>query len=284
MLSGVHVLLTYRCTHECDHCFVHASPRARGTFTLRDVEEVLAQAAATGTVEWIWFEGGEPFLYFPLLLRAVESARERGFSTGVVTNAYFAETAEDAALWLEPLARAGLTELAVSDDDFHHDARGESPAARARRAAERLGIPVGSISIPRPGEGEGVRFRGRAADTLVDGLPRRPAREFTTCPDEDLRHPARVHVDPSLAVHLCQGLLMGNLRDVPLGRLLAEWRPEEHPVVGPLLRGGPAELARAHGFDASEGYVSACHLCYRVRDALRGRYPAALGPPSVYGR
>ena len=178
-------------------------------------------------------------------------------------------------------------ELAISDDRFHHGEHGESPALRARRAAERLGISAGAIAIPHPDEGDGVRFRGRAADTLVGtlagGLPRRPAGEFTECPDEDLRDPDRVHVDAHLNVHLCQGLLMGNLREVPLARLLAEWQPDAHPVVGPLLRGGPAELARAHGFDTGPGFVSACHLCYRVRDALRDRYPSSLGPASVYG-
>ena len=283
MLRGVHVLLTYRCTHECDHCFVYSSPRARGTFTLAALQEVVAQAAAVGGVEEFWFEGGEPFLYYPLLLQGLREARDAGFSTGVVTNAYFAETEEDAALWLAPLAELGVGSLALSDDAFHHGAQGESPAARARRAAERLGIPVGSIAIPHPDEGEGVRFRGRAADTLVEGLARRPARTFPECPDEDLRDPDRVHVDAHGNVHLCQGLLLGNLRVVPLARLLSEWDPDADPVVGPLLRGGPAELARVHGFDTGAGYVSACHLCYRVRHALRERYPSSLGPPSVYG-
>ena len=29
-LTGVHFLLSYQCTHECDHCFVWAGPRAGG--------------------------------------------------------------------------------------------------------------------------------------------------------------------------------------------------------------------------------------------------------------
>jgi hypothetical protein len=29
-LTGVHFLLSYQYTHECDHCFVWASPRAGG--------------------------------------------------------------------------------------------------------------------------------------------------------------------------------------------------------------------------------------------------------------
>jgi MoaA/NifB/PqqE/SkfB family radical SAM enzyme len=37
-LTGLHVLLTYRCTFECDHCFVWGSPNQAGTFTLADIE------------------------------------------------------------------------------------------------------------------------------------------------------------------------------------------------------------------------------------------------------
>lgn len=34
MLTGIHILLTYTCTRECDHCFLHCGPKQEGTFTL----------------------------------------------------------------------------------------------------------------------------------------------------------------------------------------------------------------------------------------------------------
>ncbi|MEE8454673.1 MAG: hypothetical protein V3R90_07960, partial [Limibaculum sp.] len=60
MLSQIHILLTYRCTFECDHCFLYCGPRAEGTFTRAQIAEVLEQAEELGTIEWIYFEGGEP--------------------------------------------------------------------------------------------------------------------------------------------------------------------------------------------------------------------------------
>ena len=45
-LTGIHFLLTYACTYECDHCFVHSSPFATGTMTLGQVRDVLDQAVA----------------------------------------------------------------------------------------------------------------------------------------------------------------------------------------------------------------------------------------------
>jgi MoaA/NifB/PqqE/SkfB family radical SAM enzyme len=284
MLTGVHILLTYQCTHECDHCFVYSSPRATGTFTIARIRDLLDQAKRTGSVAWIYFEGGEPFLFYALMVRGLKEASERGFRTGVVTNAYWAKSVEDAEVCLQPLKELGVEDLVLSDDAFHHASESDNPARRAKEAAGRLSLPVGTICIPQPEEAEGVRFRGRAADKLTEGRVTHPAREFTECPDEDLRDPGRVHVDAFGDVHLCQGLLMGNVWETPLPELLKAYDPDRHPIAGPLLRGGPARLAEKLGIDREEPFVSACHLCYRARESVRGRFPRHLGPGQVYGR
>jgi hypothetical protein len=284
MLTGLHFVLSYRCTHQCDHCFVHSGPGAPGTFTLDQLRRALAEAVRIGTVERVYYEGGEPFLYYPLLLEGLRAARASGFEVGVVTNAYWAETEEDAEIWLRPLAEIGVADLSVSDDALHHGEGDESPARRALRAAERLGIPGMAICTPAPEQGAGVRFRGRAADKLTSGLPLRSWREFVECPDEDFADPGRVHLDAYGNVHLCQGILMGNMWRTPLSELVSAYDPHEHPVVGPLHRGGPAALAIEHGLEPEPEYVSACHLCYRIRERLLDRFPDELGPSQVYGR
>ncbi len=95
-ISGLHVLLTYRCTFECDHCFVWGSPRQTGVLRLEQITQILAQARDAG-VQWIYFEGGEPFLYYAILVRGVHLAADMGFSVGVVSNAYWAVSVADAA-------------------------------------------------------------------------------------------------------------------------------------------------------------------------------------------
>ena len=87
MLQGLHFLLTYRCTHRCDHCFLRCGPEARGTFTLEQVRRALDQGVLLGTVERVYFEGGEPFLYAPLLVEGIRLARGQGLEVGVVTGA-----------------------------------------------------------------------------------------------------------------------------------------------------------------------------------------------------
>jgi hypothetical protein len=171
-----------------------------------------------------------------------------------------------------------------------------TPAKIASRAAKALGFHAGTICIenPRPSDSPedkgdpliagGAVVRGRAADTLVEGLPRYPPSRFTECPFEDLRDPKRVHLDPFGHLHLCQGLSMGNIWKTPLGTVLEDWKPESHPVVGPLLSGGPAALAREHDVDPEpSGYVDACHLCYLARKSLMETFPDILVPPQVYG-
>ena len=76
-LSGLHILLTYQCTFECDHCFVWGSPWQKGTLTLAQVEVILKQAREAGA-DWIYFEGGEPFLYYAVMVRGVNRAAQMG--------------------------------------------------------------------------------------------------------------------------------------------------------------------------------------------------------------
>ncbi|MEW5701818.1 MAG: hypothetical protein AB1792_06275 [Candidatus Zixiibacteriota bacterium] len=297
MINGVHFLLTYSCTSECDHCFLHCRPDAPGTFTVGRLEEALHQVEKVGTVEWVYFEGGEPFLFYPLMLHGIRRARDLGFRAGVVTNCYWSNSEADARLWLEPLRELDLADLSVSDDDLHHGDEGHDRVRGVVTAANELGIPVSTICIERvrpeqkarhgaqgaPVTGGSVMYRGRAVEKLTDGLPRMKWEHLDKCPHEELENPERVHIDPYGHVHLCQGLSMGNIWEKPLASLIAGYDPRSHPICGPLLRGGPAELVRTYGLDHQDGYVDECHQCYEARRALLGRLPQWLAPPQVYG-
>ncbi len=52
-LTGVHLLLSYQCTHECDHCFVWAGPRAGSTMRLETLLLILDQAQEGGPDELV---------------------------------------------------------------------------------------------------------------------------------------------------------------------------------------------------------------------------------------
>jgi len=244
-------------------------------------------------VEWIYFEGGEPFLYHALLRYGVRRAADMGFKVGIVSNAYWATTPEDAEEGLRDFA--GLVDdLSVSCDRFHGDDEQVRHVRYVEGAARALGIPFGKIEIAgeeraeravgQLPEGEsGVMYRGRAAVKLAPAAPKRPASEMRECPYEDLREPGRVHLDPFGNLHVCQGIVMGNLFRSPLREICEAWDPDAHPITGPLIAGGPVELARRHGIPTVSGYADACHLCYETRAALRSGFPEELGPPQMYG-
>jgi organic radical activating enzyme len=292
-LEGIHILLTYQCTFECDHCFVWGSPWQTGTLTLEQIKIILDQAKEAG-VSSIYFEGGEPFLYYALLLRGVELAYELGFSVGVVSNGYWAQTTEDALICLEPLA-GKLEDLSISCDLFHYSEEMIHQAQNAVKAAEQLGIPVGTISVAQPEEteaassrgqvesGAAVMFKGRAVKQLVPRASKQRWDDFTACPHEDFRDPGRVHLDPLGNLHICQGIAIGNLFEKPLTMICAEYDADAHPVCGPLLDGGPVALVTEYGLPHESDYADACHLCYEARTVLRARMPEILGPDQMYG-
>jgi hypothetical protein len=295
-LSGVHLLLTYQCTFECDHCFVWGSPRQTGTMTLRTIRHVLREAAQLGTVERIYFEGGEPMLFYPVLVKAVEEAAGLGFRVGIVSNAYWATDLDDAETSLQPLA-GKVRDLSLSSDLYHSNERLSQQARDAHAAAEKLGIPAALVCIAEPEVGacgatgqlphgeSGVMFRGRAAEALAARAPHQPWTEFRECPHEELEKPDRVHVDPFGYVHICQGISLGNVLEESLREICDRYDPASHPITGPLLDGGPAELARRYERAPGSGatFADACHLCDSTRRALRPRFPDVLTPDQMYG-
>jgi MoaA/NifB/PqqE/SkfB family radical SAM enzyme len=293
-LTGLHLLLTYQCTFECDHCFVWGSPWQEGTMTQADIRFYLQQARDTDTITSIYFEGGEPFLYYPTLCYGVKLAHDMGFTVGVVTNGYWATSLEDATTWLKPFAGL-IADLSVSSDLFHYSEELSQQAKNARQAAEDLGIPLGFISVAQPETSgsptnlgqltaeAGVMYRGRAARKLVNKAKLQPWEQFDQCPHEDLINPGRVHLDPLGYVHICQGISLGNLHQTTLKQICQTYNPQRHSINGPLLLGGPANLTRHYGIRPETKYADACHLCYTTRLELRNQFPDILAPDQVYG-
>jgi len=294
-LSGLHLLLTFECNYECDHCFVWGGPSQTGTMTVETIRDILAEAEALGTIEWIYFEGGEAFLYYETLSAGIRLAKESGFKVGIVSNAYWATSDTDAMKWLKPFAGA-VGDLSISSDGYHGNDESPEFPETARRVAQQLGIPVDFITVAEPeavnaagasghmpaGE-SAVLYRGRAAEVLASRVETKPWEQFSECPWEDLREPERVHVDPFGNLHICQGISIGNLLKRPLADILGGYDADAHPIVGPLLAGGPAEIVRRYDLDHEDGYADHCHLCYKSRCALRQSFPDELTPDQMYG-
>lgn len=303
-LEGLHLLVTYRCTWECEHCFVWGGPDNESTMTLRRLETVIDQAAALDSVQHVYFEGGEPTLAYPIVLEAAARARSAGLDVGLVTNCFWAIDEQDAEAWLRPFAELGIFDLSVSTYPYFGlpgeqkppDALPADPALlyNAVRAARRLGIPVAALEVGAAadlsavglacGDPAGVMYRGRAAVELAPAAASRAPESLTTCPFEDLEVPERVHLGADGELQVCQGISAANLWQRDLADIVAGYDPASRPVIRELLSGGPAELARACGLEPlRKTYADECHLCYELRTRLRDRFPHVLAPDACYG-
>jgi len=270
---------------------VWSSPKYLETMTLKQVHELLKEAKKLETVDWVAFEGGEPFLYYPIMVRGIKEARTLGFKVEVLSNTYWATCLEDALEWLRPLAELGVADLGLSSDPYHGE---ELEAERVKigiEAAQKLGIPVGIMATSKlpqklaglPGGVIEIMYRGRAAKKLLKEAPSKPWEELTKCPHENLASPERVHVDPLGYVHVCQGLSIGNAWQHPFSEIIQSYNASSHPIMKPLVEGGPAALVKEFDLHHKKTYADACHLCYEARLQLRSRFPDVLSPGQMYG-
>jgi MoaA/NifB/PqqE/SkfB family radical SAM enzyme len=283
---------------ECDHCFVWGSPKGKGTFTLNQIRNILSEAKKLGTVNHIAIEGGEPFLYYPIMVETVKEAVNLGFHVEVLSNCYWATCSEDAIEWLAPIAEAKNVKLSLSSDLYHGESWMTEEVKNATKAAKLLNITAGVISVKYPDseassikEIEGAKvdswelmYKGRAFSKLIEKASKKPWREFTRCPYENFTKQERVHIDPFGHVHVCQGISIGNAWQKPLSNIIWEYNPNENPILEPLVRGGPMALVETFGLPHDEVYADACHLCSATRLMLRDKYPDILVPDQMYGK
>jgi hypothetical protein len=276
---------------------VWGSPKAKGVFTLGQTRNILEEAKKLGTVTDIAIEGGESFLYYPVMLNVVRDAVGLGFRVEILSNCYWAASSEDAVEWLRPIAEAENVRLSLSSDLYHGESWKTAESENAVKAANTLGIRVGVVAVknlstetPCPNDIEGAKvdlwelmYRGRAASKLTEKAVKKPWREFTKCPYEDFVNQKRVHVDAFGFMHVCQGISIGNAWQKPLSQVIAEYNPYENPILEPLVRGGPVALVERFSLTHEEAYADACHLCYAARCMLRDKYPEILAPNQMYG-
>ena len=296
-LEALHLLVTYRCTYACDHCFVWGSPQQEGTMTLAQMHDVIGQAAVAGC-SMVYFEGGEPMLAYPVVLAAARHAREAGLEVGVVSNCFWAESLDDALVWLAPFAELGVADLSLSSyASFTENLEDETHLRHAVVAAQRLGLPIAVLEVGAPaaladlgvacGEPGAIMYKGRASEALAAGERlTRPPDTLTSCPYEDFADPGRCHVGCDGNLMPCQGISIGNLWQRPLADILSSYEPASLPVVRQIAAGGPWELAHAAGLEPARPlYADECHLCYELRCRLRvaGRHLEVLAPDQCYG-
>lgn len=311
------LILSYRCSAACRHCMYACSPKWPADWiSEEDLEQGLAQLAgriqpspggpdAVSLSHGLHFTGGEPFLNFDLLLRAVGIAEELGIpSTFVETNCFWCADDGKVRDRLRALRDAGLRGIMISVNPFYAEfvpfERTERCARisadvfednvfvyqreywrqfRAMEVRDRMSL---EDYIARAGNRQFVEraemfLMGRAASQLRGGYPSYPADRFfaTPCIPQVLRN-WHNHFDNygNFMPGYCGGLSLGDWREMD-DLLAGGIDTETRPILGFLVTDdmeGLFRFARERGFGESPaGYVSKCDLCMDLRRFLAGQ-------------
>ncbi len=308
------LLLSYQCNAECRHCMYGCSPKWRGDWiSSEDLRKILSGLASsirpspwgpqTVSLNYgLHFTGGEPFLNFGLLLKAVEIAHELKIpSTFVETNCYWCRNDEVTREKLELLKKHGLKGILISVNPFFLE---YVPFERTERgiriSKEVLGNNVmvyqreyygrfkkmgikgkflldNYLKLAKEGDlAKNVElfFMGRGAYKLRGFYSQYPADSFfgQPCRPAFLRS-WHNHWDNygNYLPGYCGGISLGDCKN--LKKLLEEGIDlEKHPVLSFLTAQdfkGLFQFAKDFGYrESPEGYLSKCHLCLDLRKHL----------------
>jgi hypothetical protein len=263
------------------------------------------------------FSGGEPFLNYPLLLKAVEMAEELGIpSTFVETNCFWCKNDAVTQEKLTRLKEAGLKGILISVNPFYAEYVPFERTERCIRVSREVfgaNVMVYQIEYYHRFKALGIRdkialqdyvnltqgedlaervelfLQGRAARQLRTLYPAYPAQAFFSqpCRPSFLRD-WHNHFDNygNFIPGYCGGISLGSWRN--LEELTNEGIDlEEHPLLEFFVSEdiqGLLGFAKDFGYEETrEGYLSKCDLCLDLRGYLVSRqdFPE-LSPREFY--
>lgn len=315
------LILSYKCSAECLHCIYGCSPRwSADWITEADLRKVLEQLA--GRIQpgphgsevmslnyGLHFTGGEPFLNFRLLCRAVEIARELNIpGLFVETNCFWCRDDESTREKLRLLKEKGLIGIMISVNPFYLEYVPFERTERCIRAGLEIfghNTAVYQLEYYRRFKELGIKGKvafkdylnmerredlirnaefflmGRAAYKLMDmmgGVFPKYGMRFLA------REPCRPPVVREWHNHFdnygnyvpgyCGGISYGDCRE--LDRLLRQKvSGRRYPVLRFLMDDdfeGLFHFAAGLGYEErEEGYFSKCHLCTDMRKFIAGK-------------
>jgi hypothetical protein len=305
--SDLGLILSYKCQASCAHCLYNCGPQWSDWMSPEGIRAALEATLVWGQRFQVHITGGEPFLNFPLLLQAVETATELGISNYVETNAGWCVREALVEKRFIALRQAGLGAVLISCSPFHAESIPlERTLLGIRKALEifgRQGVIVylpewlqqlqtfsqgGTTSLqeyveaygPQHAgrlfwEGYGLISGGRSGYRLGHLIKGRQAADFQgeNCQREILyAHHSHFDLYGNFISGFCGGLRVGDWHDLP--GLLDRFRSGDYPrLISILVEAGPYGLytfaKETYDYQSLEGgFAGKCHLCVDVRRHL----------------
>lgn len=287
--------LGYRCNMNCKSCFIGDKLSDHETvLTYTDCVDIIETAAHLQTIESVAFVGGEPFVYYKLMLKlATYIHTHYRCPLNITTNASWARSQEMTARLLDPLVHRGLRYVMVSLDEYHLEFGTIQNAANCLRRCLEHGIETTVQVIDRVGAPNAADFKEAIGDAVdVDAikwyenpcaaignaatmLESEDLQWFDEIPGGGCNAGSILNVQPDGEIKPCCGaglmaprLSLGNGKKEGVHE--AVQRSEADPIINSLIsEQGPrglAEVLRAEGRDdlveKHAPFTDACYACH----------------------
>ena len=108
------------CNIRCRHCVAAGETPSKSRMELEQAVNFIHDMAACN-VTGISFTAGEPLLFLDDICVLVKVCKDLGIYSRVVTNGFWANTAEDADKVVSLLVSAGLSQLRISCSRWHQE-------------------------------------------------------------------------------------------------------------------------------------------------------------------
>ena len=312
-------ILSYRCTARCKHCMYACDSKWKGDWpSEKDLEDVLSvlapyiEASPYGphyvSLNYgLHFTGGEPFIKFDTLLKAVKIASKLKIpSIFVESNCFWSTDDEKTRKSLLELKANGLKGILISVNPFYLE---YVPFERTERCV-RIGYEIFGSNLmvyqqsyfnlfKKLGIKDTVKFdryfdtiekkehmlqntefffMGRAPyslNSIVSGYFRKYRSEelvYLPCTPSFLRK-WHNHIDNyfNYIPGYCGGLSLGDIRKLDdfADKIID---PDKYPIIYLIATNdfnGLLNLAKKYGYkEKKDGYYSKCHLCIDIRKHL----------------
>ena len=271
-----------RCNIRCAHCVAADAlpdPKKMALATAKKIIRDMAVAGVTG----ISFTAGEPFLYFDDLLELVDLCRELGIYTRIVTNSFWATTADATQQRLSLLKQCGLNQLRMSYSRWHQQHVPRQNVVNAAQGCKQAEIDA-FISFVTDFSEEDDAYEQFLRDHQLKFFPEPMiyagrADSFdrkALCTDyQDNRCAMNPYLAPDLNMYACcdagshfqatNFFLLGNLKEHGLEHLFA--KSETDPLYNCIRSLGITAIASFAGIKARDIVTyRKCELCQKLFD------------------
>ncbi len=128
-----------RCNIRCEHCVATEDLPDSKKIDFAEAKELIVKMAQAG-VGGMSFSAGEPFLYFNEIAELVKLCKQIGIFTRIVTNSFWAKSAEASESLVSELKEKGLCQLRLSYSRWHQKNVNRNNVLNAARSCQKLGL------------------------------------------------------------------------------------------------------------------------------------------------